>query len=460
LCAISAREDDLTSQAHDGGGCKRSLMLQFLLFVFFLLFGCGALFFAYQVFDTVRAAVITLGVPDIGDLSAFAMPQPAATRQSTPNVTSERVNVLLMGIDRRPTEKCPCRTDTMIIASLDPKTLSASVVTIPRDLFVSIPGVGENRINTANFYGEANKYPGGGPGLAKQTVEYNLGRRIHYYVLVDFGGFRKAIDALGGIDITVAKPIDDPCYPTDDFKCMTLHIPAGKIHMNGELALQYARTRHQGGDFERMKRDIQVLMAVRDKALRIDILPKLPQLLQTMRGTVETDLTPQEILALGQIAAKVKTENIKSTTIDDTVTVETRTNTGAWVLWPIRDKIGQLMDRYIPPDNGMATMARVQQEGAKILVLNGTKNTQLAESTAKFLQAQGFQISAYGNADRFDYAKSVLIDYKGTKTATVTSLVWTFHIDPQNLRSNRNVKSDEDLRLILGSDWSLPSEKQ
>ncbi len=447
-------------ERNEGGGCERSLVLQLLLFVFFLLFGCGALFFAYQVFDTVRAAVITLGVPDLGDLSAFTMPPPSATRQSTPNYTAgERVNVLLLGIDRRPTEKCPCRTDTMILASLDPKTLSASAVTIPRDLYVSIPGVGENRINTASVYGDLNKYPGGGPGLAKQTVEYNLGRRVHYYVMVDFTGFRKAIDTLDGIDITVPRAIDDPCYPTDDFKCLVLHIPAGKIHMNGELALQYARTRHQDGDFDRSKRQIQVLMAVRDKALRLDILPKLPQLLQTMRGTVETDMAPQEILALAQIAAKVKTENIKSTSIDDTMTVETRTSTGADVLWPIRPKIGQLMDRYIPQDNGMATMARVQQEGARVLVLNGTKNGPLAESTAKFLQAQGYQISAYGNADRFDYAKTILLDYRGTKTATVTTLVWTFHIDPQNIRSNRNVKSDEDIRLILGSDWSLPSDK-
>ncbi len=450
----------MTAQGHEGGGPGRSFLFQFLLFTFFLLFGCGALFFAYQVFDTVRAAVITLGVPDIGDLPKIAMPQPAATRQSTPNYTAgERANILLLGIDRRPSEKCPCRTDTMIIASLDPKTLSASVVTIPRDLYVPIPGVGEGRINTASVYGELNKLPGGGPGLAKQTVEYNLGRRIHYYVLVDFTGFKKAIDTLDGIDITVPKTIDDPCYPTDDFKCLQLHIPAGKVHMNGEQALQYARTRHQDGDFDRSKRQVQVLMAVRDKALRLDILPKLPQLLQTMRGTVETDLAPQEILALAQIAAKVKTENIKMASIDDTMTIETRTNTGADVLWPNRDKIGQLMDRYIPQDNGTATTIRAQQEGAKILVLNGTKNGQLAESTAKFLQAQGFQISAYGNADRFDYAKTVLIDYKGTKTATITSLVWMFHIDPQNIRSNRNVKSDEDIRLILGSDWSLPSDK-
>ncbi len=443
-------------------GGERSLVLQLLLFIFFLLFGCGALFFAYQVFDTVRAAVITFGVPDIGDLPAFVarqVPQ-SPSKQVTPNIAAgERVNVLVMGIDRRPSEKCPCRTDTMIIASLDPKSLTAAAVTVPRDLYVPIPGLGDQRINTANFYGELNKYPGGGPGLAKQTIEYNLARRIHYYVLIDFTGFRKAIDNIGGIDINVPRTIDDPKYPDENFGYRPLHIPAGMTHMNGDLALAYARTRHQDGDFGRSKRQLQVMMAVRDKVLRPDILPRIPQLVQTLWGTVQTDMTLPDVLTLAQIAIKVKTENIKTASIDDTMTVEIRTNTGADVLWPIRDKIGQLMDRTIPQDNGTATAARVQQEGAKILVLNGTKNPQLAEATAKYLQAQGFQISAYGNADRFDYAKTVLIDYSGAKSATVTSLVRSFHIDPQDIRSNRNIKSDVDIRLILGSDWTLPADK-
>ena len=375
-----------------------------------------------------------------------------------PNIAAgERVNVLVMGTDCRPIDKGVCRTDTMMIVTLDPQTPTAGVVTMPRDLWVPIPGVGESRINTANWYGAVNRYPGGGPALAKKTVEYNFGRRIHYYVLVDFNGFRKAIDALGGIDINVPKAIDDPEYPTEDFRTMHIHFNAGPQHMDGEQALKYARTRHQDGDFGRSKRQIQVMLAVRDKALRLDLLPKLPVLLQSMWGTIETDMKPQEILALAQSASKVKTENIKSGSIDQTMTVEFRASTGADVLWFDRVKVGQLIDQIIPRDartNGQS--GRVKQEAASVIVLNGTSNEQMAERTTKYLQAQGFQIYSYGNADRFDYANTVLVDYTGNKSATVAELAKIFRVDPANIRRITNIKSDVDIRVILGADWTPP----
>lgn len=440
---------------------ERALVVRLLVFTILLLFGCGALFFAYQIFDTVREAVLVLGVPDIGDLPSYISPQ-VAPRVPGPNIAAgERVNVLLMGIDRRPSEKCPCRSDTMMLASLDPNTLTASLITIPRDLYVPIPQLGENRINTALFYGELNKYPGGGPALAKKTVEYNFGRRVHYYVLVDFGGFRKAIDALGGIDIDVPKPIDDLTYPDENFGFKPIHIPAGKIHMNGEVALQYARTRHGDNDFERQQRQVQVLLAAQRKALQPSVLPKIPALIQSMWGTMETDITPQDALALLQIASKVKPENVKSATIDQTMTVEFKTSSGADVLWPDRTKIGKLVDRVIPPDNNsqVDVSAQIKQEAARVLVLNGTGNGMLAERTAQFLQAQGYQISGFGNADRTDYTKTVLIDYSGNKNATVVALAKLFKIEPDNIRPTKNVKSDTDVRLILGADWTLPVEK-
>jgi len=422
------------------------------------LFACGGLFFAYQIYDTVREAVIALGLPDIGELPVISAGGAQPTREPLPNIAvGERVNVLVLGIDRRPSEKCPCRTDTMILVTLDPKAYTAGVLTIPRDLYVTIPTVGENRINTAAFYGELYKYPGGGPGLAKKTIEYNFGRPVHYYVLVDFAGFRKVVDALGGIDIDVPKPINDQQYPDENFGYSPLYIPAGRIHMNGDLALKYARTRHQDGDFGRSKRQIQVLMAIRDKALRLDILPKLPALLQSMWGTLETDMNPTEVLALAQVGAKVKTENIKAGSIDQTMTVQFRTSNGADVLWFDRVKVGQLFDQIIPQDrNGTDMAGRVQQEAARITILNGTNTPQLAERTAKYLQSQNFQIAAYGNADRFDYAKTVLIDYSGKKVATLSALTRLFHVDPANIRYVSNVNSDSDIRIILGADWTPP----
>lgn len=425
--------------------------------VLIALFVCGGLFFAYQIYETVREAVLTLGLPDLGNLPALAMgAQPASA--DLPNIAAgERVNVLVLGIDRRPSEKCPCRTDVMMIASIDPKTNTAGLITIPRDLYVPIPQVGENRINTANFYGDLYKYPGGGPALAMKTVEYNFGRRIHYYVLVDFSGFRKVVDTLGGIDICVPKAIDDPTYPDENFGYRPIHIPAGCQHMNGEQALEYARTRHGDNDFGRSRRQVQILMAIRDKALRLDLLPKLPSLLQTMWGTLQTDMTPQVVIALAAAASKVKIENIKTATIDQTMTVEFQTNTGADVLWPDRAKIGQLMEEVIPSDNVTANQPKqIAQEAARIVVLNGTTQPLVAEHTAQLLQAQGYQIASFGNADRFDYSKTIIIDYNGNKNATVTALAQLFHVDPANIRRTPDSKSDVDIRVILGADWTPP----
>lgn len=263
---------------------------------------------------------------------------------------TNRVNVLIMGIDRRPKESCPCRTDTMMLATLDPRTLTGAVLTIPRDLYVSIPGVGNDRINTANAYGDSRKLPGGGPALAEKTVEQTLGRPVHHYIIVDFAGFRKIVDQLNGIDIVVPKAIDDPLYPDDRYGYRPIYIPAGNVHMNGELALEYARTRHADSDFGRMKRQVQVLLAIRQKALQLNVLPQLPGLLQTLWGTVQTDMTPQDVIALAAIASMVKTENIKSASIDDTMTTNYRTSAGAAVLQPDRVKIAQLVDQLLPKE--------------------------------------------------------------------------------------------------------------
>ncbi|MBI5301936.1 MAG: LCP family protein [Chloroflexi bacterium] len=429
-------------------------MLRVLAVLLIPLVVCGGLFFGYQTYDMVREAVVLNGLPEIESPPIIkAASQPTAA--PAPNIAAgERVNVLLMGTDCRAVDHGLCRTDSMMIASLDPKTLSAGVVSIPRDLYVPIPDFREDRINVAYYYGTLYKFPGGGPGLAKRTVEYNLGRRIHFYVLIDFDGFRRAIDTLGGIDIDVPRVIDDPLYPDENNGYSPLYIPAGRQHMNGELALKYARTRHVDGDYGRMRRQIQVMLAVREKAMRLDMLSKLPTLMQSMGNVVKTDMTAQDVLALAPIARQVKPENIKTGSIDQTMTVQFRANTGANVLWADRAKIGKLMDEVIPQDVSDQTK-RVQQEAARIIVLNGTTRPLLAEQTTKYLQAQGLQVISYGNADRTDYSKSVLIDYNGAKTATLDTLTKLLRVTPDNVRQTPSSKSDTEFRVILGADWTL-----
>lgn len=445
-------------------------IFKFLIWVFagmaFTMFVCGGLYAGFYFFDTMRAYTATSGLPSISSIVADlpAQAQPAPTVAPAPKVNEgERINFLLLGIDRREGEHGPWRTDTMIVTTLDPKTKSAAMMTIPRDLYVPIPapGAGENRINTANFYGDQTGYPGGGPALAKKTIEYNFAIPIHYYILIDFNGFRKIIDALGGIDVNVPFAIDDPEYPTEDYGIMHLQIPAGMQHMDGDLALKYARTRHVDNDFGRSQRQMQVILAARDKALKINALAQAPQLLQQLRDTIETDMTPEQMLALAPLAGQVRSDSIKTRAIDLNMAYEIKLNTGADVLWPDREKIGALIQELFSTDQtttgSIAPINPLKAEAARIVILNGTNKDGLAAMASRYLKSNGFNVTQIGNAERRDYTKTVLVNLNN-KPATIDWLQTRFNIDPGNIKQNPTAQPDSDIRIILGSDWIPPPE--
>jgi len=313
----------------------------------------------------------------------------------------ERVNILLLGIDKREGEHGPWRTDTMILGTVDPESKTAAMLSIPRDLWVPIPGYGENRINSANFIGDRDKYPGGGPALAKKTVEYNFGVPVHYYILVDFDGFEKIIDTIGGIDVNVERTLHDEQYPDpspdDPNRVKTVHFEAGLQHMDGKAALEYARSRKSTSDFDRSYRQQQIILAVRDQALRLNLIPRVPELMVTLADIVQTDLQPGNIITLARLAGEIERENLKSVVIDHTMTVEHVTPSGAQVLLPIREKIRPVVEELFTsptpptpptPQPQIVTaeeINRLAQEGAKIVVQNGTPTGNLAARTAAFL---------------------------------------------------------------------------
>lgn len=243
-----------------------------------------------------------------------ATPSPAASGK-----LDQTLNVLLLGSDQRPGEPV-WRTDVIMIAFLDTSNGRAAVLSLPRDLYVNIPTRGWDRINIADFWGEYTKYPGGGPGLLKKVIADNFGIRVDKYARVNFEGFTRIVDTLGGIEVNV------PCALEDDFIDASsptgfrhFKVDAGMQHMNGATALMFVRQRHGTGDISRAQRQQRVLFALRDKIMSPGIVPKIPQVYDQLQDAVTTDFGPLDVPRLVQIGGAVKPGNIRGRVIDETM---------------------------------------------------------------------------------------------------------------------------------------------
>ncbi len=258
----------------------------------------------------------------------------------------DRITVLLMGIDRRPGDPFVSRTDTMMLLSYDPRTDRAVILSIPRDLYVIIPGFGRDRINTAFVYGAQGNNPAGGAALAMQTVTYNLGVSVDHYLLVDFNAVIASIDALGGIEVDVPFDLYDPTYPDMFYGFDPLFIPAGRQQMSGELALKYARTRHADSDFGRARRQQQVILAVRDRMLSLglgELLRQAPFLVQQVSDGMRTDLSLDQMRQLAQSAADIQSGNVQQAVLDYEYVISYRTESGASVLVMMNERVAPLI---------------------------------------------------------------------------------------------------------------------
>lgn len=358
-------------------------LVGFLLGAFVLLTG----FSAYLVFVSVRDFVagwnmtdlpisdLPIANPPITDPRFTDAPTPnlvlasvAATRQPQrvpPTATpapilpkkwagTERVTVLLMGIDYRAGATCEAqgtafRTDSIMLTTVDPVGMTAGLLSIPRDLWVAIPDYSENdTINTANFRGDAYAYPGGGPALAVKTVEYNLGVKVDFYVRMDFAAFEKIIDTVGGVDINNPEAINDPEYPDGACGFEPFYLSAGPHHLNGHDALRYARTRHNSSDITRGERQQEVALAtlrhVKDPAQWPALLAQSPGLYQALNDNVRTNLTLDQIIALALLVKDIPPEQIRHQVIDFKYVQIAQTADGRQVLLPWWDKIRGLRD--------------------------------------------------------------------------------------------------------------------
>lgn len=377
----------------------------------------------------------------------------------------ERVSLLLLGIDLRCEEEGPTHTDSMMVLTMDPVGKSAAALSLPRDMWVEIPGFGVDRINQAYFNGEVYDYPGGGAALAVETVEATLGVPIHYYAAVNFKAFTEFVDLLGGITVEASEDISDPTYPDNCYGYDPFYLNAGEHELNGEQALKFARTRATaGGDVDRAARQQKVVMAVRDKVLRLNMVPRLivqaPELWQSFQDNVDTNLTLEEALQLGLLAQDIPRESIRMEVIDYNYVYNETTPAGQQVLVPDRDAIRVLRDQlFAPPAIPTPIIENLPQmmreENARIVIHNGTSVFGLAGQTQDYLDDFGLQIVDIGNADSATYATTQILDF-GSHPNTTRYLAQLMGVPPLNISYSTRTSETYDVLVILGNDWRVP----
>jgi polyisoprenyl-teichoic acid--peptidoglycan teichoic acid transferase len=239
-----------------------------------------------------------------------------------------RTNTLLLGIDFTPPENAVGRSDTMILSTVNPLKPYVAALSIPRDLWVNIPGVGENRINTAHFFAEANQ-AGAGPLAAIETVRQNFGVDIDYYLRVRFDGFRDVINAMGGVDLVLPEPMAG--------------YPAGPLHLNGNKALAFARSRAGSDDFFRMQHAQLVMKAALQGMLNPLKWGRIPLVLVAASRSIDTNIPAWLWPRLGLALLRAGPNGIDSRIIDREMVIPTITQDGANILIPDWSKINPVL---------------------------------------------------------------------------------------------------------------------
>ncbi len=283
---------------------------------------------AYDNVGQMVVPTVTLPTPAPSVDSAVATPAPEAPPEPTAvPAPDDPVNILVLGTDAREGQEVS-RTDAIVVVRLDPRTNQASILSLPRDLWVKIPGYGSNRINAAYPVGEKQIGKNYGPALAKETVSNLLGLPIHHFVLINFEGFKTLIDRMGGISLDVPRAIDDARFPVDEFegdtRTMQVHFDAGVQHLDGKTALIYARTRHADNDFGRNQRQQQVIVAIFQRARDLGILAQInsvDEYTDALRDYVRTDMGMGTMLSLATAGAQLDTANIQRYAVDSKMLV-------------------------------------------------------------------------------------------------------------------------------------------
>jgi LCP family protein required for cell wall assembly len=387
----------------------------------------------------------------------------------TPWDGAGRVTILLLGLDYRDWEAKNdySRSDTMILLTLDPLSKTAGILSIPRDLWVDIPGFKHGKINTAYYLGDAYKLPGGGPGLAVKTVEQFIGVPVNYYAQIDFGAFVRFIDEIGGVKISVPEAIKVDLLGSGSATKKTLQ-PGVQV-LPGEWTLAYARARYtEGGDFDRARRQQQVILAIRDRILSLDMLPVLVSkanvLYNELASGIHTNLKLEDAVQLAVLASQVPEENIHHEVIGEKQVLFGESPDDLSILIPMVDKIHLLRDQIFTSSGALGPLTpggsqeRMIAEAARVSVLNGSSSPDLAQRTADYLKSLGVNVVAVNEAPQ-RVSQSRLTDYTGAPF-TLKYLTELMPEAAPAIYMGDGTNNGVDVELILGNDWASSNPLQ
>ncbi len=413
---------------------------------------------------TPRLSLSQFPLPSSTPIPTTAVPSPTVTILPTldpswrptpippPLDQYESIRFLLLGSDRRPGGSF--RTDTLIVASFWPRQRQVSLLSIPRDLWVSIPSWGMQRVNTAYQHGEIVGYPGGGAGLLKDTLRENLGIEVDHVAMVEFDGFKRIIDTLGGIDVPVAcaytdwRLISPELDPNNENNWWLYTVGPGYVHMDGDLALWYARSRKRSSDFDRGRRQQEVLRAIYARLLQADTLTRLPELYRQVSGMVTTDLSLNDLLQLSFYAPSLSNARVRSYYIRPPYVTPTIGDGGAYLLLPNSPLLNELLDEALNPAADLP-----QREALIVRVENGTPWESWEMLAASRLNYAGFQ-TQLAPAERRDVLTTLLIDLTPQQDAQARQiLLQALGLDPSRVLSQPSESSPIAYRLILGRDY-------
>jgi LCP family protein required for cell wall assembly len=475
----------------------RPSVMQIIFIIFGLVLAVGGFFFTRSLitcwnFPTLpvpgmapaNCGTITAGLngPAISDAATpipgalEALPPPIAIPDSNLPPAwdgASRITVLLIGLDYRDWSAgndAP-RSDTMILLTIDPLTKTAGMLSIPRDLWVNISGFGYGRINMAYSQGEAYKLPGGGPELARTTVEQVIGVPVQYYAQVDFYTFAEFIDLIGGIEIYNEETLRlDPVGAGKDKIKIT---GPGMRHLNGERALAYVRFRKdKEGDIARSQRQQKVILAIRDKVLSPENLPVLlgraQQFYEEFSAGIKTNMPFDTALRLGVLAKDIPVESIKHGTIDYTmVTLDNVTLGGqpADIMKPMPDNIRQLRDEIFSSIGGRNPLAAqgqltleqllplMQADGTRVRLVNDSFAPGLEANTANYFASLGLAVTEYGQPTGASNVTEIVL--YSPKLYTLKFLQTLFGIGSNaQIVIEPNPAATVDMEVRLGNDWA------